>query len=389
MRCAWMCLLLVISCRSGAEGEGSRSSKGAETPTEKSVGEVSSELASSGAGAQSPVRLPGVMEAAPWLGEATRVVAYGPRESAIIVAAGTGWLRWFSPDGKQLGERLGEGGAQVLEVVDLDSDGSVEILWGRGRARGAIAAPAALELLRLGDKVVVETLPLPTTSRAQLVAAHAAPGATNEVWVASFVSKFEVEVNRFKRSGKGEWSVAESRGRHRVVGDMAVLSDNTPVIAQMYGATADSEGGVYALPSSESKIPVPSIRGARALLAMPAPASGVVMADGWHKEYGKRAQGLVSRAGQDGDGWSLRWRVEVENNYGFSRLRLADVHRQEGLEVLASGNGNAVVVLPARPDLLFELPGRVAVDAYPIDLSGDSRMEVVIAGPLPAIWSAR
>jgi hypothetical protein len=329
------------------------------------------------------------MEAAPWLAEATRVVAFGAREDATIVAAGTGWLRWFSPNGKQLGEQLGEGGAQILEVVDLDGDGAFEVLWGRGRARGAAEAAASLELLRFGDGQSVESFPLPTTSRAQLVAAVPVPGASNEVWVASFVNKFEVEINRFARDKKGGWGIAESRGRHRVVGDMTVLPDGTPVIARMYGDTADEDGGVYALPSADKAVKIPSTRGARALLAMPAPASGVAMADGWHKEYGKRAQGLVSFVSQVAGAWKAEGRVEVKNNYGFSRLRFGEVHNLEGMELLASGNGNAVVVLPTRPDLLFELSDRVAVDAYPIDLSGDSRMEVVIAGPVPAIWSAR
>ena len=380
-RFAWLPMLLVVSCRNGSDEEARRSEvppQPAEEPTKKRIGPAPV--------AQSPVRLPGVMEPAPWLGEATRVVAYGAREQAVIVAAGTGWLRWYSPDGKQLGERLGDGGAQVLEVVDLDGDGEVEILWGRGRARGATEALASLELLRLGSKVSVETLPLPKTSRAQVVAAHPVPGTKNEIWVASFVSKFEVEVNRFARSESGEWSLAESRGRHRVVGDMTVLPDGAPVIARMYGDDADAAGGVYVLPSADVQSQIPSTRGARAVLATD---SGVAMADGWHKEYGKKAQGLVSIAGKEGESWAIRARVQAKNSYGFSRLRLGDVHKVQGSELVASGNGNAIVMLPSRPDLLFELSDRVAADAYPIDLSGDSRMEVVIVGPVPAIWNAR
>lgn len=379
VRYGWLCLLLVVSCRNGGDEGASRSNQVAPQPEAEPAPKPSLV-------AQPPVRLPGVMEAAPWLGEATRVVAYGARENAVIVAAGTGWLRWYSPDGKQLGEQLGDGGSQVLEVVDLDGDGEVEILWGRGRARGATEAPASLELLRLGSKASVETLPLPKTSRAQVVAAHPVPRANHELWVASFVSKFEVEVNRFSRGEKGEWVVAESRGRHRVVGDMTVLPDGTPVIARMYGDDADADGGVYALPSSETQTQIPSTRGARAVLAT---SAGLAMADGWHKEYGKKAQGLVSIAGKEGDGWAIQSRVQVKNNYGFSRLRLGDIHKVQGPELVASGNGNAVVMLPSRPDLLFELSDRVALDAYPIDLSGDSRMEVVIAGPVPAIWNAR
>jgi hypothetical protein len=388
MRILWLGILVILSCKSASD-------TGAQTGDEgRPAAAMSSQqslvpLSTDEGRAQAPVRLPGVMSPATWLADATRVVAYGGRDDAVIVAAGIGWLRWFSKEGTLLGEYLGEGGTQVLELVDVKGDGNTAIAWGRGRARGALEAPAKLELVRwTGTKAVVESIPLPPTARAQVVAASQIPGAAGELWVASFVNKFEVEVNRFQRSARGEWSLAESRGRHRVVGDMSVLPDGTPVIARMYGDTADAPGGVYQLAGAGAALQIPSTRGARAVVAMPGPEPSVAMADGWHKNYGKEARGLVSVARLEGASWQPAGRVEVEKVYGFSRLRLGDVHKEPGLELIASGNGAVVVVLPTRTDLLFNLPDRVALDAYPIDLSGDLRMEVVILGPEPAIWSA-
>ena len=111
--------------------------------------------------------------------------------------------------------------------------------------------------------------------------------------------------------------------------------------------------------------------------------------DGWHKEYGKRAQGLITVIAKAEQGYTQVASVEVLGNYGFNQLRLSFVHQDPGPELLASGNGNAVVMLPSRPDLLFELAGAEAVDAFPVQLSGDGRMEVVIAGPTPSIWTPR
>lgn len=386
MRVLSLCIVALLSCKSTSDKEASPAAETDNSPlsSQEATSSLPVEL-----GARTPVRLPGVMEPAPWLGEASRVVAFGAADDAVIVAAGTGWLRWFSKDGEQLGEHLSEGGAHVLELFDIDEDGKVEVIVGRGRARGANEASASLMVLHLDAKLAVEEIPLPATSRAQVVAAVASPTAAGELWVASFVSKYEVEVNRFSRSTSGEWALAETRGRHRVVGDMTLLPDGTPVIARMYGDTADEDGGVYALPSAEVALALPSTRGARAVLAMPAPQMAVVMADGWHKDYGKRAQGLITIVAQAGTRWARKSSVEVEKNYGFSRLRMGDVHSQPGLEVVASGNGTAVVMLPERPDLVFQLAGGIAVDAFPIDLGGDKRMEVVIAGPEPAIWSAR
>lgn len=389
MRILWLGILVSLSCKNSADQVARTSDEGPPLASPIAQPSLLPEPPDQGR-AQTPVRLPGVMSPAPWLADATHVVAYGGRDDAVIVAAGSGWLRWFSKEGTLLGERPAVGGTQVLEAVDIDGDGSVAIAWGRGRARGALEAPAVLELVRLtGNKALVTSIPLPQTDRAQVVAAAQVPGAAGELWVASFVNKFEVEVNRFQRSAKGAWSLAESRGRHRVVGGMTVLPDGTPVIARMYGDSADAPGGVYQLTAAGAAVQIPSMRGARAVVALPDAEQAVAMADGWHKNYAKEARGLVSLARQAGASWQPAGRVNVEKIYGFSRLRLGDVHLEPGLELIASGNGAAVVVLPSRPDLLFALSGPVALDAYPIDLSGDLRMEVVIVGPEPAIWSAR
>ena len=340
--------------------------------------------------AVTPVRLPGDMVPAPWLGEATLVAALGAREGAVIVAAGNGWLRWFSPSGKQLGERLGEGYPQVLRTVDLDGDGKSEVLFARGMGRGAKDAKAVLEILEItGESAVATPVVLPPATRQQ-VAGVAAVAGSGALWVASFVSKFEVNVGRYeKASGPKEdsqkWERVEDRGQHRVVADIAVMPDGTPIIARMYGDTTDAPGGVYALREGKAPLAIPSTRGARALHVLPTDGGQLMMSDGWHKNYGRKAQGLVTLVSRKSWGWTKLASVEVHKNYGFTQLRSGDPHSHEGPEIIASGNGPAVVVLPTRPDLVFVLGDAIASDAVAIDLAGDARSEVVIAGPKPVI----
>ncbi|MBL4632409.1 MAG: hypothetical protein JKY56_00980 [Kofleriaceae bacterium] len=398
-----LCTAIAVSCAvscghredSKPSGEVNKEAQGT-SQTEPSVSGTAAF-----ATAKVPVRLPGKMTPAPWLEGATRVVAMAKsagEATPVIVAAGLGWMRWFDSKGKKLGERSLSGSVQVLEVVDLDGDGAMAVLVGSGRGRDAVAAPIALEIVRLNDAGLPETLPLPATTRAQVVSAVPAPGLTGQIWVASYVSKFEVAISRFARGDDGKWSLAESRGKHRVVGGMTILKDDTqygtPVIARMYGKDADTPGGVYELVSETAQVTVPSVRGARALLAIPwsSQSWNLVVADGWHKHYAKRAQGLVSFVSKSalddaGEGWSLRHRLHVKDNYGFQRLRVGKVHSNPGFDIVASGNGPAIVVLPQRPELLFSLADVEAVDAFPINLDGDSRTEVVIVGPNPAIWS--
>lgn len=362
-----------------------------------------SQSVSSGDAEQTPVRLPGKLTPAPWLEGATRVIAVNNAGKTlpptIIVAAGLRWLRWFDAKGNKLGERELSGAVAVLESADVDGDGSSEVIVGSGRARGALSAPIALEVFRLDGDEPVEAIPLPSTSRAQVVAVCPAPKRSGHLWVASFVSKFEVSVLRFARDEKGQWKQAESRGIHRVVGDMTVLDGEpefgTPVIARLYGEDADAPGGVYELLSETESTALPTIRGARALLSIPRAQdrSDLVVADGWHKHYAKKAQGLISYYWKSlqfaaAPTWQLQNRVKVQDNYGLQRMRAGDVHTNPGVEIVVSGNGPALVSLPLRPDLLFALGSMEAIDAFPVNLSGDLRQEVVIVGPSPVIWSA-
>ncbi len=336
-----------------------------------------------------PVRLPGEMVPAPWLGEATLVAALGAKETAIIVAAGNGWIRWFSPNGKQLGERLGVGAPQVLRTADVNGDGSDEVLFARGMGRGAADAKVVLEVLKISREGAEATrVPLPETSRQQVAGVAVSKGEKPGLWVASFVNKFEVEVGRYEKTSES-WEMVEERGKHRVVADLAVLPNGSPVVARMYGDTADAPGGVYALPEKKPPLAIPTTRGARALTILPGATPQLVMADGWHKHYARKAQGLVTLASRKSWGWTKLASVEVADTYGFTHLRVGNPHKNPGPEIIASGNGPAVVVLPTRPELAYVLGDVVASDAVAVELGGDERSEVVIAGPSPAIWNPR
>ncbi len=362
-----------------------------------------------------PIRLPGAMTPAPWLADATKVVAYRHEGAVVIVAAGIGWLRWFSSKGEKLGERKGEGAPQLLKVVDLYGDGKMRIVFARGMGRGVAKADLVVEVLDLSmPGGAAQSLEMPKTSRSQAVGV--AKALDDSLWVASFVSKFEVEVARYARdeknsesstgkkesstgeresstgekessTGEGEaWSSVEKRGRYRVVADL-VVSEGMPLIARMYGDDPDAAGGVFAIPPTGAPVQLPSTRGARALLALP--GGRVAMADGWHKNYGKRAQGLVSLAQRHAETWRPVPGVEITGIYGYDGLRAGNVHRNQGGEILAVGNGPVVVILPKQPDFVYKLGDVEALDAAAIHIDGDERDEVVIVGPTPVIWSAR
>jgi hypothetical protein len=329
-----------------------------------------------------PVRLPGKLEAAPWPKDTQRLAALRTPAGLQIAAAGVGWLRLYDSRLQEVEMRQTEGGPQVLEALDLDGDGVDELVAGWGVAREAKSAAARATVLRWrGTVLAEESLPLRDTTRAQVVGTALA--GKDRLWLAYYISKYVVVVEGFEHSDKG-WSRGESKGEHRVSGDLTALADGTPILAQMYGENADLPGGVYVLGEQEQALP--SIRGARAVLALPAGA--LAFADGWHKEYKAKGQGLLSVARPKQGGWEIVSRVQVKGNFGYSRLRLADLLPDPGPEILASGNGRAVVVAAGGKNV-FHLGDAEAVDAVAGDLDGDGRPEVLIAGPKPSIWRAQ
>lgn len=73
---------------------------------------------------------------------------------------------------------------------------------------------------------------------------------------------------------------------------------------------------------------------------------------------------------------------------GYERLRVGDVDGDGVLDVVASGDGPAVLVPSSRPvtGSVPSLGSAEAWDAYPVDLNDDQQHEVIILGPYPGIW---
>jgi len=332
--------------------------------------------------------LTGVATPAPWLKDASRVAGINTKAGPRIVAAGTGWLRLFDGSGKLIAEAKGIGGANVLEVFDATGDGVDDIIIGRGMARGALDIQPSLTIYQadLSD-ATAQTISLPTTQRAQVIAVEPASDKAGDLWVATFDSKYMVSMQRalFK---DGKWNTTEIT-KVRVAGDIASVTlggKRVLVVARMYGDTADADGDVYIVGGTQQKLP--STRGARALVSV---ENGVVMADGWHKQYGTKAEALLTLVRKEGGRWVSTRLAKVPGRHGYNRLRIGDIDGDKQQDVIAAGNGPAVAVTisanaeaPVRYLSLGE-----AADAYPFDVDGDGSLEVIIAGSKPAIWHRR
>lgn len=160
-------------------------------------------------------------------------------------------------------------------------------------------------------------------------------------------------------------------------GDVLVLRPGTALPA----ASGDQGGGQ----AGAGMARVPTTGGARAVIAV---GRDVLYADGWHREYGSRARALITAARWQQGAWTTQVLAHVRGRRGYERLRVGDVDGDGVLDVVASGDGPAVLVPSSRPvtGSVPSLGSAEAWDAYPVDLNDDQQHEVIILGPYPGIW---
>jgi hypothetical protein len=342
-----------------------------------------------------PLRAMGTVEPAPWLQGAERVAVVQVDARPFVIAAGTGWLRIYSVTGERVAEARGEGAAHVLEVMDLDRDGQAEIVIGRGLGREALQAGPSVTVYRFDGRAlgVPRTLPMPETTRAQIIGVVADPGKKGRMWIGAFDSKYHVTVLEVEiDASDAATSAPRSKPFGRVRIPVAMASGDPEgdgrtdlIIARPYGDSLEAPGDVFILGEDGARKALPSKRGARAVVVS---GPDILYADGWHREYARKGRALITRARRHGSAWKAEILVRVEGRHGYDRLRTGDVDGDGKMDAVAAGNGPAVLVRGLAP-VTGHVPALGEVDAtdiYVADIDGDGRDEVIIAGPSPGIW---
>ena len=308
----------------------------------------------------------------------------GDRRGEIALADGER-LRLLDRTGRELASAPAPGGAQVLAAGDLDGDGRGEIAAGWGQDRAHPEARARISLYRLAGGALAEEVVLePVSERPQIAAILADPPG---LFVAWYDSQYMVKSARARRDGAA-WRIEEvalirTAGSY-ALGDVDGDGARDLVVGRFYGDQPASDGDAFLLRPGGPRVPIPTTRGVQAI----ALAGGeVFLADGWHKDYGRQARALLSRARWTGGGFRSEVVDELEGEYTIRGLLAADLDGDGRAELAARGSGSVRVYRRGEDGRWRgqRVAGEVS-DLAAGEVDGAAGAELLAVGPRGSSW---
>lgn len=326
---------------------------------------------------------------APWAEKVSRVATTdldgdGRDEVAL---AGTD-LRVTDGEGALLARHDAEGGCQVLTA----GDGAVWTAWGWSRE-----TPDAAGL------VVRYTLPPRPGPAASLVRTEVARPPIPRVRFVSLVPRPDhallawyldsFQVGAFGVTAAGGWRDLQPRTTQRTATSWALADldgDGVEDLAygRVYGDAPGSHGDAWLLRAGDVRVPIETERGVRALATGDTDGDGrpeLLLADGWHKNYGKLARAQVRIAAWTGDRMESTLLDRIPGETDVTRLLVGDVDGDGRDEVLAV-TGRVLRLLDRDGDAWTSATVATGVvDAALIRTNAAARPRVLVVGTEPVL----
>lgn len=349
-----------------------------------------------------PIQEIGTFERASWLEGAERAISFRLGNKLFIALAGSGWLRIVAPDGTKVAETDGLGSAIALEAVDIDGDGKVELVVGRGQSSKAISAPPGVFIYRFdGSRFQsAESIELPTTiDRSNLVDVVPDPNKKGFLWVAWDTIRADTTLLAATRDAKTRTWKTEVID---TIGNPTALASGDPdgdgktdlFVARPNGQERNTLGDLFLHRPGALNEFLPITYGAYDMVVH---KNQVIVVDGWHYRYGPEARGLVTQLIFENGKWRSQILVNVLNHRSFRRVRLGDVNGDGKLDAIAAGGYGPAILVPSLEPLANFVPvfgtgtkahkGRTD-DVLAVDLDGNGRDEVLVLSSKPGIWRA-
>ncbi|HEV8321126.1 MAG TPA: VCBS repeat-containing protein, partial [Myxococcota bacterium] len=281
----------------------------------------------------------------------------GVEEIALASAAGLAVLRPGAggAEAETLWSAPPRGGANVLAAGDLDGDGRTDLAVGWGVHRDFRTAPATLVAYLSGGAAPMslreEVVATPATEHAQFTSAEVTrlkAGGPAGLLYAHFIGKHELRGVFAVRGAAGTWTEnVLDVVRMAWLWTAAPLAAGDPapaiLVGRPYGDAEKSDGDVFVWSPGGGRAPLPTRRGVRSLAVLDLGGAGgahdVCYGDGWHWEYGTKAEGLLTCARRDAaapGGWQATVVVDTDS-YEVNTLAAADLDGDALPELVSLG----------------------------------------------------
>jgi|GEM_PF-6931832 len=263
--------------------------------------------------------------ALPWANGAERVATVDlDGDGCDEVVLGGLTLSVHARDGRQLASAEGMGAVQVL----VGGEGEVYAGWGWSRAARVHQAGIVryqLQGRRLISDIVVE----PDAESAKVSAIVPLDGSLLVAWP---IEPYIVGAFRATLGADGEWSLAswaqERTATAFAVADLDLDGEDELVVGRAYGDEVGSDGDAWLIDDTGGRTSIPTQRGVRAAITADTDGDGqqeVVLADGWHKNYGKLARAQVRLVSGSSTGIESIFLDQSPGDYDVTRLIADDI----------------------------------------------------------------
>jgi len=299
-----------------------------------------------------------------------------------------------------------------MVTADLDGDGKEELITGEGlgtyNPKEGPQTDVSIKIYKPAEKGDWSPVEIyrKATERPEVTSLRVKDvdgDGKKDILFAYFASKYVVDVRIARHTDDG-WTISElpaiRMGAHVDAGDVMHNGKTMIVVGRPYGDPPDPKtttalGDAFVL-DGDKRVALPVTRGVSSVAVGNldgVKGDEIVVADGWHSNYGKLARCRIAVISRKGDGWKYELIDDFNEHIRFEQIDLIDLNGDGRPEIVAQAGLKSALGGTVR---VYERTskGWRGMTAAPLaqtfaagDFDGDKKNELVFAGQPPITFA--